>query len=56
MDNTTKSGIQSPAADYNGAKPKNIEAPVKVYEGSKNIGKGASKDGGMIEGPCKDKY
>ena len=52
--NLTKSGIASPGM-YNGKAPANLDAPTKVYEGSKDIGKGASKTGGMIEGPASGK-
>ncbi len=47
----TKSGICSPA-NYNGKAPASIAAPVKIYPGSNSLGKGASKTGGMIEGPA----
>ena len=51
---TTKSGIQGPA-QYNGKSPSNLEAPTKIYPSSSQIGKGASKDGGFIEGPASGK-
>ena len=57
MPDTTKSGISSPAG-YNSKTPPSITAPVKVYPGSKNIGKGADssgKGGGTIEGPASKK-
>lgn len=47
----TKSGICTPAG-YNGKAPSSIAAPVKVYPGSGSIGKGASRTGGIIEGPA----
>ena len=47
----TKSGICTPAG-YNGKAPSSIAAPVKVYPGSSNIGKGASKTGGIVSGPA----
>ena len=50
----TKSGISSPAG-YNGKAPSSLEAPTKIYPGSNSLGKGASKDGGMIEGPASGK-
>lgn len=50
----TKSGICGPAG-YNGRPPANIDAPTKIYPGSSTIGKGASKTGGMIEGPASKK-
>jgi hypothetical protein len=49
--NDSKSGICGPAG-YNGKAPSNLNAPTKVYPGSQSIGKGASKSGGMIEGPA----
>lgn len=51
---TTKSGIQGPAS-YNGRPPASIEAPTKIYPGSYDLAKGASKDGGMIVGPASGK-
>ena len=51
---TSKSGIEGPAG-YNGANPKSLDAPVKIYPGSNSIGKGASKDGGFIVGPASGK-
>ena len=51
---TSKSGIQGPAG-YNSREPKSLEAPTKVYPGSQNLGKGASKDGGFIVGPASGK-
>ena len=53
----SKSGICSPAG-YNGVTPpssNDLAAPTKSYPGSGSIGKGASKDGGMIEGPASGK-
>ena len=48
---TSKSGIDGPGG-YNGKTPSSIDAPVKVYPGSSAIGKGASKSGGIVEGPA----
>ncbi len=56
-DNTSKSGIQGPGG-YNTKTPSSISAPVKVYPGSSNIGKGADKSGkggSCIEGPASKK-
>ena len=50
----SKSGICTPAG-YNGKTPSSIAAPVKVYPGSSNIGKGASRTGGIISGPASGK-
>ncbi len=50
----SKSGICGPAG-YNSKTPANIDAPTKVYPGSSQIGKSASKTGGMIEGPASGK-
>lgn len=52
--NTTKSGIESPAG-YNSKAPSSLEAPTKIYPSSSSLGKGASKSGGMIEGPASGK-
>lgn len=46
----TKSGIEGPVDQ-----PKSIAAPTKVYPGSKDIGKGASKSGGSVSGPASKK-
>lgn len=48
---TTKSGIETPTTPP--TKP--LTAPVKVYPGSHNLGKGASKTGGIIVGPASGK-
>ena len=45
----TKSGMATPAD----APKKPLDAPVKVYPGSKNIGKGGGKP--SIASPCKSK-
>ena len=53
----SKSGIAGPAG-YNGrTEPSSdaLQAPTKIYPGSASIGKGASKDGGFIEGPASGK-
>lgn len=50
----SKSGIAGPAG-YNGKPPQNLDAPTKIYPGSASLGKGASKDGGFIEGPASGK-
>lgn len=48
---TTKSGIEGPVGQT-----KSIEAPTKVYPGSKDIGKGQkSGAGNSIEGPASKK-
>ncbi len=51
----SKSGICSPAG-YNGKTPSGgLDAPTKIYPGSHDLAKGASKTGGMIEGPASGK-
>lgn len=53
----SKSGIVGPAGYNGGSGPSGdaLQAPTKVYEGSRNLGKGASKDGGFIVGPASGK-
>jgi len=59
MADESKSGICGPVGDsYNGKKPSSLAAPVKVYPGSHNLGKGADssgKGGGVVEGPASKK-
>jgi len=47
----TKSGMETPAT----APTKPLTVVTKVYPGSSNIGKGASKTGGVVEGPASGK-
>lgn len=53
--NTSKSGIIEGPGGYNGKTPGSLEAPTKIYPNSSTIGRGASKTGGMIEGPASGK-
>ena len=50
----SKSGICGPAG-YNSKTPGSLDAPTKIYPSSSQIGKGASKTGGFIEGPASGK-
>ena len=53
----SKSGIDGPGG-YNGKTPGSIDAPVKEYPGSKNIGRSADRSGrggGTVVGPASAK-